>query len=205
MILLSRLAVALLASSLVHVASAATNGFLVPPFRGSAASEAGYWETFTVPVGGAGNSADRVGSTSGAILTQHDTNAFLTGSGNIYNLNGASAFTLADSTPFTIGTIVLQTRALGSELDYTSILLTYTNESGQHSLAPVLSAELNRGTQPGLGITVSFLWQWDLSGLDVSSYVISFRAAAPSLSFDSLTLDTLDRFDPALHTTIWLE
>ena len=196
MIFSCRIISVLIAFAAFHVASAGTNGFLVPPFRGSAASEAGYWEIFTVPIGLPGNVADRAGSTTGAILAQNDTNAFLTGSGNIYNLNGASAFTLADSTPFSVGTVVLQTRALGSELDYPSIFLTYTNESGEHSLEPVLRAELNRGTQPGLGITVSFLWQWDLSGLNVSSYVISFRAAAPSLSFDALTLDTSDQFTP---------
>ena len=173
-----------------------TNGFFVPFFRGSANSQAGYWENFSVPIGAPGNLADRPGATTAAVLTQFDTNAFLTGSGNIYNLTGVSVFTLSNSTPFTLGTAVLQARTLGSEIDYDSVMLIYTNGSGQHSIAPLRRVELNRGNQPGLGATVSSLWQWNLSGLNVSSYVISFRAAAASLSFDSLTLDTWNQFVP---------
>jgi hypothetical protein len=177
-------------------AAAGTNGFVVPPFRGLPGSERGYWETFTVPVGAPGNLPDRPGATTGARLAQSDTNAFLTGSGNIYNLTGVSAFILADETPFVLGTVVIQKRTLGSEMDYASVTLTYTNGLGAQSLAPLPRVELNRGNQPGLGATVSSLWQWDLSGLGVTNYVITFAAAAPSLSFDSLTLDTFDQFTP---------
>jgi hypothetical protein len=175
-------------------ARSGTNGFLVPTFRGSANSAAGYWETFTVATGSPGNRPERPGATTGAVLTQHETNAFLTGSGNIYNLGGASEFTITDATPFNIGTVVLQARVLGSELHYNSVSLTYSNASGEHSVGPLARVELNRGNQPGLGVTVSTLWQWDLSGLDVASYTISFRAAAVSLSFDAVTLDTSDGF-----------
>jgi PEP-CTERM motif len=49
--------------------------------------------------------------------------------------------------------------------------------------------ENDRGTV--LGASVSSQWDWDLRGLDVSSYEISFTAAGTSLSFDSATLDTL--------------
>ena len=175
---------------------AGTNGFFAPFFRGSANSQSGYWEIFSVPIGAPGNSADRAGATTAAKLTQSDTNAFLTGSGNIYNLNGVSAFTLSDSTPFSLGTVVMQIRTLGSELDNSSVILNYSDGSGQHSLAPVRSVELNRGNQPGLGATVSSLWQWDLSGLNVTAYTISFRAADVSLSFDSMTLDAWNTFVP---------
>lgn len=108
------------------IARAGTNGFVVPPFRDSANTKAGYWETFTVPYGLSGNLPDQSGATTSTVLTQANTNAFLTGSGNIYNLSGISSFTLADETPFTLGTVVLQTRAIGSELDYNSVSLVYS-------------------------------------------------------------------------------
>ena len=181
---------------LAPFAGAGTNGFIVPSFRGSANSEAGYWETFAVPVGAPGNTADKAGATTGAVLTQADTNAFPTGSGNIYNLSGVSVFTLVDATPFALGTVVLQTRTLGSELDSGSPMLHYTDGTGVQTAAPLSQVELNRGNQPGLGATVSSLWQWNLTGLGITSYTITFRAAAPSLSFDSLTLDTSDTFTP---------
>ena len=169
---------------------AGTNGFIVPPFRGTAQSQAGYWESFSVPVGLPGNAPDKAGATTTARLVQHQTNAFLTGSGNIYNLDGTSAFTLSNTTPFALGTVVLQTRTLGTELDYLSPLLTFTNASGTHTVAPWPRVELNRGSQPGLGATVSSLWQWNLDGSNVSTFVVSFQSAGPSTSFDALTLDT---------------
>ncbi len=49
------LTIAVLAAPLA--ARAGTNGFLVPPYRGQPDSQAGYWETFSTAVGGAGNFA----------------------------------------------------------------------------------------------------------------------------------------------------
>ena len=184
-------------------AQGGTNGFVTPIFRGDPDSEAGYWEIFSTAVGAPGNLADRAGATTGAVLTQLEPQAFLTGSGNIYNLNGISQFTLADTTPFSLGTVVLQARSLGAELDYNSVSLTYSDASGLHTLTPLFRHELDRGSQPGLGTTVSSLWQWNLSGLDVSSYTIGFNAAAASLSFDSLTLDTWSQFTPVPEPSTW--
>jgi len=175
-------------------AHAGTNGFIVPTFRGSAITEFGYWESFVVPSGAPGNPPDRPGTTTGAVLTQSDSNAIVTGSGNIYNQSAVSFFALADSTPFTLATVVLQIRTIGSELDYNSVSLAYSNASGSHSIAPLFRYELNRATVPGQGSSVSSLWQWDLTGLEITNYDISFNAAAESLSFDSMTLDTADHF-----------
>jgi hypothetical protein len=107
-----------------------------------------------------------------------------------------SAFSLRDSAPFTLGTVVLQVRTIGSELDYTSPVLSHSNGSGGQLVFPQPRVELNRALVPSLGATVSSLWQWDLSGLGVTSYEITFAAAEPSLSFDSLTLDTSEQFTP---------
>lgn len=195
-------------------APAATNGFFAPSWRGTANTEAGYWENFSVAVGAPGNLADRPGSTTGAVLTQTDPLGFLTGSLNIYNLDGTSHFTLTDSTPFTLGTVLLQTRSIGAELDYNSMTLSYTDVNGTHTLAPLFRYESDRGAVPGLGATVSSAWQWNLTGLGITDYTISFAASGPSLSFDSLTLDTAAVFsvvpEPttaalgALGALVWL-
>jgi len=177
-------------------ATAATNGFVSPSFRGSTDSETGYWEAFTVASGAPGNLADQPGATTGAVLTQLNPAAFLTGSGNIYNPSSVNSFTVADSTAFTLGTVVLQTRSVGSEIDYNSVTLSYSDGSGSHSLAALPRLELDRVAVPGLGANVSSLWQWDLTGLGVNSYTISFSAAESSLSFDSMTLDTWNQFAP---------
>src|SRR5688572_20058921 len=95
-----------LGAAVVH---AGTNNFVVPEFRGSPDSEAGYWESFTVPFGLPGNLANMGGSTTGAILTQTGSPAsFITGTGNIYDFSTAlQSFMLTDATPFSLGMVVL--------------------------------------------------------------------------------------------------
>ena len=183
------------------VAQAATNNFYVPAWRGTANTEAGYWEIFTVGFGAPGNLADRAGSTTGAVLTQNNPTSILTGSGNIYNPGELSNFTLTDTTPFTLGTLLLQTRTLGSELDYSSISLSYMAGGATHNVAPLFRYETDRGTAPGLGATVSSMWQWDLTGLGVTDYTITFAAAGSSLSFDAMTLDTAAVFSAVPEPT----
>lgn len=63
--------------------------------------------------------------------------------------------------------------------------------------------ELNRGSQPGLGATVSSLWQWNLDGSNISHlFVVSFQSAGPSTSFDALTLDTSTNAAPLFSPPI---
>lgn len=173
---------------------AATNPFVVPAFRGSSHSQSGAWESFTVAHGPPGNRPDQPGATTTAVLSQADPNAFLTGGGNLYN-QSVSSFTLADVTPFALGTVVLQVRTLGGELDYASVSLSYSNATGTHAVAPLFRHELDRTLSQGY--SVSSLWQWDLTGLGITGYSLAFKAAGPSLSLDSLTLDTSGEFSPA--------
>lgn len=174
-------------------APASTNNFVVPTFRGSANSEMGYWESFAVAYGAPGNAATMAGSTTGAILTQTlSASAFVTGSGNLYDPAAATAFTLADSVPYTLGTVVLQVRTLGAELKYDAIRLNYVESGVPRSLDPLPRVELDRGTV--LGASVSSLWQWDLQGLGVMDYDITFESDGSSLSLDSVTLDTWNQF-----------
>lgn len=175
---------------------AGTNGFVVPTFRGTANSESGYWENFTTAVGAPGNLPDQPGATTDAVLTQTNAAGLITGSGNLYCTDIAS-FQLANATPLTNGTVVLQARTQGSELDYASVVLVYSNDLGEHTVAPLFRYELSRVAVPGLGFGVSSLWQWDLSGLGVTNCVIYFKASGPHTSFDSLTLDTAEQFTKA--------
>ncbi|MGE3309442.1 MAG: hypothetical protein AB7O66_05675 [Limisphaerales bacterium] len=186
---------------------ASTNNFVVPSFRNAADSEIGYWENFTVAYGAPGNTATMTGSTTGATLTQTlSPSAFVTGSGNLYDPAEATGFVLSDSTPFTLGTVVLQIRTLGAELKYDAIRLTHTDANGTHALEPLSRVELDRGTV--LGASVSSLWQWDLTGLGVTDYSINWESDGSSLSLDSVTLDTWNSFsavpEPSIATMLWL-
>jgi hypothetical protein len=184
------------------IAHASTNNFVVPSFRGSLNSEAGYWESFTVPFGAPGNAPDMPGATTGAILTQTlSPSALITGTGNLYDPAAITGFMLSDSTPLALGTVVLQARTLGSELDYGGVRLNYTDGAGSHSLEPITRFELDRGTI--LGASVSSLWQWDLRDLNVTDYTLTFAGAGPSLSFDSMTLDAWNQFELVPEPAAW--
>lgn len=174
------------------VVQAGTNGFVVPNFRGQTGAQFAGWEVFTSASGGA-NTPDLPGSSAPATLLQLNTNALITGSGNIYNLADKSLFEIRDTSAVPLDKIVLQVRTAGTELDYTSVKLTI---GSQVYSAPVRT-ELDRVSfgvpnTPGSGVFVSSLWEWDLHGAQAgpNNLQISFGAADPSLSFDSATLDT---------------
>lgn len=187
LIALSAVTVACVGAS---TAVAGTNGFYVPTYRGESGSQAGYWESFSVAVGAPGNKAN-FGNDTTSVLTQTQADAIAVGSGNIYNMPSASEFTISYSGSGPVGLVTLQARTSGTELDYGSVSLNY----GAGTLTAT-RVELDRtsfGT-PGVpgpqGFNVSSAWTWDLSPYAASGYTISFKAAEPSLSFDSATLDT---------------
>lgn len=176
------------------ISQASTDGFIVPSFRGAAGTETGTWEVFTTAVGAPGNVAG-AGATTDAVMTQSDPGAFLTGTGNIYNMGGTSRFELTDGTAQPVGTVVLQTRTVGTEFDYASVRLVFTVGGETREVQPLFRQELKR-TQ-GQGFNVSTLWQWDLTGLGVETYTIRFDASGHSLSLDSISLDVAPQFTPA--------
>jgi hypothetical protein len=99
-----------------------------------------------------------------------------------------SVFELRHAAAEPLETVVLQTRTIGSEIDYANLRLTYDLGAGEQALAAART-ELLR-TPGGLGDSVSSLWTWDLTVTPgITQFTIQFAAAASSLSFDSATLD----------------
>lgn len=198
-------AAALMATSMMVQADALdANGFLTPSFRGSANSEFGYWNGFTNAYNGV-NTPDAGSTSSNAGLVQTTPpadsgdyagyGAFLIGSpGDIYSFATTNNFLLSDSTPFTLGTVLLQTDTSGNELDYSSILLSYSDGVNTFQLAPILDQELSRSSSDMGGYTVSTLFQWDLTGLGITDYSIAFNASDVSLGLHAISLDTADHY-----------
>lgn len=176
------------------VAQANTNAFYVPSFRGEAGSAVAGWDFFTVGYGTPGNAPDLAGSTAtSARLAQLNPDAFVTGSGNIYNQPSVSSFTISYTASAALSFVVLQTRTIGTELDYSSVSLSYAGGT----LAGVRT-ELARDpfVGQGPGAIVSSAWTWDLSGVKTSDLTISFKGDGPSVSFDSATLDVRTTPEP---------
>jgi len=186
---LSRLAALALGAGLATSTLASTNGFIIPAYRGTAGSTAGGWEVFTTAsTVGSVNIPDLPGNLSGASLVQLDPGAFVTGSGNIYNIAGISSFVLTHNPAEPVGWITLQVRSLGAEIDYAGVRLAYDSGGSTLFLSPNSRIELDRGVQ--LGVNVSSQWDWDVNALGLTSYRIEFTAASPSLSMDAVVLDT---------------
>lgn len=175
--------------SMGMAATAGTNGFYIPTFRGQPGTTSSLWETFTVPTGAPGNRPN-FGNDLSPVLTQLTPGALITGTGNIYNMAEASAFTISyASGSGPLGLVVLQTRTFGTELDYNSVRLTYDGGSLMATRTETDRVQVGAPGTPGSGVYVSSAWQWDLSGRNVGQYSISFNAAEHSLSFDSALLD----------------
>ncbi len=173
---------------------AGTNAFVVPSFRNSSGSVVAGWDKFTVAVGAPGNAPDLAGSSAtSARFFQNQADAFITGTGNIYNQPSASSFTVSYSAGAPIGLVVLQTRTIGTELDYSSVTLSY---SGGTLSAPRVELDRTDFVGQGPGANVSSEWTWNLTGLPASDLTINFLAAGPSVSFDSATLDVQTTPEP---------
>ena len=193
---LLRVATALAATATLTVlqpATAGTNGFVVPFFRGGAGAQFAGWERFTVAGdNGVGNAPDLVGSTASAKLLQHDAGAFITSTGNIYNMGGKSSFDVNVSSLGPVGLVVFQARSFGTELDYGSVKLFVGDTAFVTSRTELDRLAVGDPGQPGSGFFVASKWEWDLTGVNASGFRLAFGAAEPSLSFDSATLDFRD-------------
>ena len=181
--------IAIAACSLWITATAGTNGFYVPTFRGQPGSTSSLWETFTVPTGAPGNRPN-FGTDLSPVLTQLTPGALITGTGNIYNMQETSAFTISyASGSGPLGLVVLQARTFGTELDYDSVRLNYDGGFLTATRTETDRVQVGAPGTPGSGVYVSSAWQWDLSGRNIGQYSISFHAVEHSLSFDSAMLD----------------
>lgn len=192
------LCAAVVGASVFTSASAGTEGFQAPFFRGTFGSQYAGWDRFTVATNnGVGNAPDLPGSTASARITQFEPNAFLLGSGNIYNIFQKSEFTLTYTGAEEVGLVNLQIRTGGFELDYGSVGIGY-EVAGTALFLPASRLELDRQSAGPGGVFVSSSWQWDLSGLGLSSFTVAFKAAEGSVSLDSVTIDTLSQTQTAL-------
>lgn len=184
------LAAAAVACASPLTATASTNTFAVPSFRGTAGSTFDGWESFKVGIGGEGNAGDLPTSSGNARLYQTAAGALVIGSGNIYNGEAASKFEVRYSNPSVITDVVFQARTLGTELNYGSVRLVAWS-----SVLPGTRVELERlafgppPPNPGSGVAVTSQWTWDLRGLSANNFAIAYDAAEINLSMDSATLD----------------
>lgn len=199
------LAAFVLAGSMSTRGLADMTGFQTPGFRGGEGSLLAGWERFSVATNnGVGNLPDMAGSTADARIFQYEPNAFVLGSGNIYNIFNKSEFELKFTAAEPVGLVVLQIRTGGFELDYASVGISYES-GGVPQFLTALREETDRQAAGPGGVFVSSLWRWDLSALDLSSFTVQFKASEGSMSLDSVTIDTLGKAQTAVvpEPSVW--
>ncbi len=168
---------------------------LTPSFRGAAGSEYSHWDVFIDPAQAYNfpNLGDQASADSEPTLTQVGTStAFVTSTLNIYSFSAPTAYVIANDTAGTIGAVnnvVFQFSTLGSLIDFSTIQLNYSG--GTLSLSPsnfITETRVFSGAMGGYANRAAV--QWDLTGLGITDYTISFAASASSNSFDVGILDT---------------
>lgn len=137
-----------------------------------------------------------------ASLTELSGQAFLTGGGNIYSPTATVAISAtlpnyghsaAPGSAFST-TVFVQTRSLGSELDYANVTLGWIDANGAQTFTPAnafYDQELERVPLGGFGgFSVTHIWGFSLPSNPVQ-FSLNFSAAGPSMSLDQLRIDTL--------------
>jgi len=184
---------------------------LIPPAApfswapGDNSSTAFHWDNFSL--GGTYPGAftpDRTAFGPGlpaAMLTETTGTAFLTGGGNIYAPSTAIAVTATiPNYAFSEGpggtfltALYLQTRTLGSEIDYAGLTVSWQQSGGLESFTPANASfdqELERAPLGGFGgFAVTRIWGFDVLN-NPGQFVVSFAGATSSVSLDQLRVDT---------------
>ena len=184
---------ALIAAVLIPNASAGTNGFYAPYFRGVAGTEVAGWERFTSGYNVA-NQPDMSGSNTGtrATLTQLDPVGAVLGSGNIYvGVGGAGNFSLRYASLQPIAQISFQIRTLGTEIDYSGLRLNYLSSEKPVSLGGTPTTLAIAPSQGFPGNNISLAYTWNITDPGVNDITLNFKATGEHLSLDSMTLDVL--------------
>ena len=148
--------------------------------------------------------------TRNATITQTGASAFIIspgaqGGGNIYSFSGVTSYHLDNtSASGPLGTVAFQFQTDGTLMDFDSIRLQYTNGSGNTvSLAPgdMLREYRSSGSSFG-GLTNRTALQWDLTGLGITSYRLTYNSQGSSNSFQQAVLDTAATYGAILPAAI---
>ena len=132
-------------------------------------------------------------------LTQTNGGHFIIGpgtAGNIYSFSVPSFYTVADTTPYALGTVVFQFQSEGTAVAFNTIKLRYDDGSGMQELAPTeFIREYRAGSSAFGGFANRNAVQWNLTGLGITDYEITFNSLGSSMSFQQALLDTAQTFE----------
>lgn len=204
-----------------HAQTEATLGdFYTPTYRGEAETASALWNDTSTAINsgftnayGSPNNASYVApggvSLANASVTQTTPGAFIIpgsdpsgNSGDIYSFSSINTFVLNYTGTFSVGNVIFQTETTGSELDYSSVQLSYTLAGGEQeslSATPITlyDATGDFGGFPSSDVVTA--WQWNLpTADDITSFSIDFNGADTSVGLERTMLDvaSFDSMEP---------
>jgi hypothetical protein len=145
--------------------------------------------------------ANMAGSTGSAVLMKESGNGYFAGS-SIYDGGGSGTFSVSDDSPIaSLATIVFQAD-VGTSI---GVLPVLNYNGGGQAIAPDFSSitegdylTFNFSTGESFP-TLNYAWQWDLGGLDVTSYEIVWGSVPNNhLTQYEFNLATSDSFVQAI-------
>lgn len=198
----------LLLASLVPIHAQIAGEFVIPEIRNQGETEFAYWDLFTTGKDGKNynidnepgllSGADSAGNVSSLVegLSFKQTgspNAFITSSGAIYDFGAPTAFEVelipAENEPFT--NVIFQTMTGGRRLDLDDIQLEYELQNGEMaSLTPDFKA-LDDPATGQFSERLIAAFQWDLTGLSVTHFLIKFASSGSSMPIWEAQLDAV--------------
>jgi PEP-CTERM motif len=203
----------LLIASAAHAQEASPGSFYTPAYRGQTGTESAFWNDASAAADSGFTNATGInnatyvapgGSTlANASVTQTTPGAFIipgqdgTGnSGDIYSFSSINTFVLNYTVsspanfPNGVGNVIFQTETLGSELDYSSVVLNYTLAGGAQETLSATANELSNGGSAQGGSDVLTEWEWNLPAADdVTSFSIDFNGSGTSVGLERTMLD----------------
>ncbi len=176
------------AAALVTIAAPASAAFVSPALwsHGDAHTTWQAWNVFTTTAGANAPDAGLSNPNGAPTLTENSGGSFLTGSGNLYSPAAVLDIDVVipdEAAAGQVTTVILQTRTLGSEIDYSSINIG--------DIGYVDYAELLREAFPGPGGEAVERWFKFHLPYSASSFTIAFNADGSSMSLDRVTVDTI--------------
>lgn len=172
-----------------------------PDWRGSEGSAYYLWDTFTSADGTTGgpNFPDNEAWPSGdALLFNFGAGAIISGEGNIYGFGGPLNIHTYVYTQSDAQAVTVNLATLGSELDYDSMMLAWTDgiEGGESGVAfggPSINYWEEVDFGQGVGALVNVSWTWDLSGVeaDIRELAVIVQGTEAHMSLDMVGVDVL--------------
>ncbi len=151
---------------------------------------------------------DNGSNNTDAFWIQNGTDtAFILGGESLYSFDGTQSFVVYDQTATgDVDQVLFQVGSLGSHPDPESALLYYRETVGGPIQGPLPATNIGYLSDNSGGNFIQAIsgWEWDLRGITVAEYYITYSALGSSMSYKGSLLTSQTGYDPELGQAVFL-